>query len=71
MPAGWRSRGSWLTQLAVRVRIDLGNQHAALQLGVGGNLLAQSDVLWHQALAVAAPCGGWERGGKQGRKGAE
>ena len=33
------------------------NQHAVLELGVGGDLLPQLGVLGHQALAVAAPCG--------------
>ncbi len=37
-------------------RPHLGDEHAVLQLGVGGNLLAQLRVLGHQALAVAAPC---------------
>ena len=44
-----------LTQLAVCVSIDLGNQHAVLELGVGGNLHAQLSEGRDQALAVAAP----------------
>lgn len=43
------------------------NEHAVLELGVGGDLLPQLGVLGHQALAVAAPCvqdRAWQSGGK-------